>query len=441
MTDTLERVVTAIPGPRSLRLARKLAGSETRGVTYFGDDFPVFWDRASGSLVTDVDGNRYIDATSAFGVALTGHANPAVARAIAAQAERLPHAMGDVHPSELKARLCAELAARAPVDDARVYLGSSGADALEFARKTAFLATGKSRTVAFAASYHGLSYGALEIGGIAKFRSPWIGQLAGTADFVAYPRAEEDGSALRALAEVARILDEDETGAVVVEPIQGRAGVIVPPDGFLRELAVLCRERGVVLVLDEIYTGFGRTGTRFACDRDGVRPDVLCVGKALGGGFPISAAIVARECADAWAPSGGEALHTATYLGNPMACAAALANLIEMDRLDVTRLAHEREAQVGEALRAIAGRRAEVGAVRGRGLMWAVDCTNAAVANATVVRALGHGLILLQTGTGGASIAFSPPAVIDDAQLARAFALFEAAVDVPAAPSGELVRQ
>lgn len=431
MSDTLERIVGTVPGPRSLALATELARGETRGVTYLADDFPIFWDRAEGALVTDVDGNRYIDATSAFGVALTGHANPAVARAIAAQAERLAHGMGDVHPTAEKVRLCSTLAALAPVDDGRVFLGTGGAEAIEFALKTAFLATAKAETIAFVGAYHGLSYGTLDVSGIAKFRAPWRDQLADLSDFVAFPSEDDPESAARSLEEIADDFDEAEIGAVIVEPIQGRAGVVIPPDGFLRDLRALCDAHGALLIFDEIYTGFGRTGTRFACERDGVRPDILCVGKALGGGFPISAAIVARSVADAWQPSFGEALHTSTYLGNPMGCAAALANLAEMERLDVPRIAREREPHVAAALRGIAERCAQIERVRGRGLLWAIDFVDDRAANETVTRALALGLVLLQSGLRGESITFSPPAVIDDAQLARAFALLESAVRGP----------
>ncbi|HMD02002.1 MAG TPA: aminotransferase class III-fold pyridoxal phosphate-dependent enzyme, partial [Candidatus Baltobacteraceae bacterium] len=161
-----EATAGQIPGPRSRALAESLARTEPRGVTYLGADFPVFWESASGATVTDVDGNRYIDLTSAFGVALTGHANPAVVAAIAVQAARLPHAMGDVHPSDVRVRLLEKLAALAPVDEPKTFLGSTGSESIEFALKTAMLATGEPNALAFGGAYHGLSYGALEVAGI-----------------------------------------------------------------------------------------------------------------------------------------------------------------------------------------------------------------------------------------------------------------------------------
>ena len=428
----LERLVTRIPGPRSLALGAELRRTEARGVTYIANDFPVFWDSASGALVSDVDGNRYIDGTAAFGVAVTGHANPVVAAAIAAQARRLPHGMGDVHPSETKTRLLAKLAALAPLRAPKSFLCSSGAEAVEFALKTALLATGKPHVLAFEGAYHGLSYGTLEVGGIEKFRAPWRSQLRATTTFVRFPDPREPRALERALDAVARAFAADpQIGALIVEPIQGRAGVIVAPDGFLRGLRSLCDERGSVLIFDEIYTGFGRTGTCFACERDGVAPDLLCVGKALAGGFPISATIATGAVADAWAPSDGEALHTSTYLGNPMGCAAALANLGEIERLDIPRLARERERTIARRLGGLAAASQRITEARGRGMLWALEFDDPAAANACVTQALTRGLILLQSGLRGESVTFAPPPVITDAQLERAFALLEASLAQP----------
>jgi len=419
-------IVTSVPGPRSLELADTLSLTETRGVTYLARDFPVFWETGSGALVTDVDGNRYLDFTSAFGVAMTGHANQAVARAIAEQATRLPHGMGDVHPSAAKVALLRKLASLAPVDHPRTFLCSTGSESIEFALKTAMLATESPDVLAFAGAYHGLSYGALEVGGIAKFRKPWQRQLRGTTTFARFPDPREPKSSERALDAVRKALRKDKSiGAVIVEPIQGRAGVIVPPDGFLRDLRKLCTERDTLLILDEIYTGFGRTGTMFACERDGVRPDILCVGKALGGGFPISATIVSEEIAGAWEPSTGEALHTSTYLGNPMGCAAALANLEELERLKIAYRAREREPVIAERLNVLRRADSRIADVRGRGMLWAIEFKEPRVAGACVVRALARGLVLLQSGLRGESITIAPPPVISDVQLQRGFDILE----------------
>jgi 4-aminobutyrate aminotransferase-like enzyme len=426
VSEELEALVTAVPGPRSRALAAELAAYEAPGVTYLAPDYPVFWERASGALVTDADGNRYLDLTSAFGVAATGHTNPRVASAIAEQAHRLLHGMGDVHPTELRTRLLARLARLAPGELRKSYLATSGAEAVEFALKTALLATGKSRVLAYHGAYHGLSLGALEVAGIDKFRAPFAPLVPQRATFLPYPGA--DATAESAIDEVRTALAHDpDIGAVILEPVQGRGGVIVPPRGFLRALRALCDERGLLLILDEIYTGFGRTGAMFACEHEGVAPDLLCVGKALGGGVPLSATIGTARAMDAWPASAGEAIHTSTFLGNPLACAAALANLDELDRLDAVGRVRAREAALGERLRALAPR-ASVRAVRGLGFLWAVEFAHAAFANRVVVRGLARGVILLQSGATGTSITLAPPLTIGDAQLARALDLFEAAI-------------
>jgi 4-aminobutyrate aminotransferase-like enzyme len=418
----LESVVTAVPGPRSRALAAELARYEAPGVTYLAADYPVFWERASGALVTDVDGNRYIDLTSAFGVAATGHTNPRVAAAIAEQATRLIHGMGDVHPTELRTRLLARLAELAPGALEKTYLATSGAEAVEFALKTALLASGKPHAIAYRGAYHGLSLGALEVGGIDKFRAPFAPLVAELATFLPYPGA--DATVDAALAALRTALERDpQVGAVIVEPVQGRGGVIVPPAGFLRALRAFCDEHALVLILDEIYTGFGRTGTMFACEREGIVPDLLCVGKALAGGVPLAATIGTPRVMDAWPVSTGEALHTSTFLGNPLACAAALANLDELAALNVVAQVRTREGRLAERLNALA-RSPSVRAVRGIGFLWAVEFERAEFANRVVVRGLASGVILLQSGPDGTSITIAPPLTIEDVQLDRALELF-----------------
>jgi 4-aminobutyrate aminotransferase/(S)-3-amino-2-methylpropionate transaminase len=425
--DRFERIVTAIPGPRSLALQSTIARYEAPGVTFLSADYPVFWAHARDALVTDVDGNRYIDLTAAFGVANIGHTNPRVAAAVAEQAHELIHGMGDVHPTEMRARLLERLAALAPGGLRKTYLTTGGAEAVEFALKTALLATGRSRFIAYRGSYHGLSVGTLGVIGIAKFREPFVALTADRTTFLPFPARRDDLAAALGAARAA--LDADpEVAAFVLEPIQGRGGVIVPPDGFLRGLRALCDTRGVLLIFDEIYTGFGRTGSMFACEREGVVPDLLCVGKALGGGVPIGATIGTAAVMDAWPKSTGEALHTATFLGNPLACAAALAALDELERLDLCTRVARGSASFAAALERF-GRFASVVDIRGIGYLWALEFRSAAVANRVVVDALARGVLLLQSGATGTSITLAPPLVIGADQLARALDLTAAAIE------------
>jgi 4-aminobutyrate aminotransferase-like enzyme len=403
--------VTQIPGPRSRELLQSLEHRESRNVTAISDDFPVVWERAEGAFVEDSDGNRYVDLTAAFGVANVGHANPRVVRAIADQAARLPHAMGDVHPPSTRIALLERLSTIVPAPLQRTFLASTGSEAIEAAMKTAVLATGRSTFAAFRGAYHGLSMGALALCGIEKFRAPFADAIASDTVWLDYPNARLD-AAHAVAATAAQLRGRDDVAAVFVEPIQGRGGCVVPPDGYLAGLRGLCDDLGMLLVVDEIYTGFGRTGTWFAIERENVVPDVLCVGKAMGGGFPISAAIATRSVMDAWPSSQGEALHTSTYLGNPMGCAAALAVIEECIRLDLP----ERSRRLGEIVHDRCGDwpgRYGVVEVRGRAAFWGIAFEDAGQAQRLVKRALQSGIILLQSGADGSVVTIGPPLIIE----------------------------
>ena len=416
-----------IPGPRSRELSALIAQYEAPGVTYIADDYPIAWASAHGATVTDADGNRYTDLTGAFSVAALGHTNDAVTAAIAAQAQRLVHGMGDVHPTDVKARLLARLAAIAPGDCSKSYFGSNGSDAIEFALKTAFLATRRPRVLAYTGAYHGLSLGALPVGGIARFREPFGPLVDERATFIAFPGS---GDALAGALDAARaaLAADADIGAVVLEPIQGRGGVIVPPAGFLRGIRALCDEFRCVMILDEIYTGYGRTGTMFACEREAVVPDILCIGKAIAGGVPFSAAIGRPAVMCAWPPSTGEALHTATFLGNPLACAAALAVLDEFERTAIVAGVARREPWLRERL-GVLHRHATVTGVRGIGMLWAIAFTDGGVANRVVRAGLQRGLILLQSGVDGTSITLAPPLNIEDEHLEQALTLLDRTIE------------
>ena len=300
----LPELNTDVPGPESLRLAEELRRHESRNVTYFGDRWPVFWERAAGTNVWDVDGNRYLDLTSAFAVCGLGHGRQELVEAMTRQAGALMHGMGDVHPTRVKTDLCRKLSAityeRWGSGAGKTILANSGFEAVEAALKTALLATGRSRIVAFENAYHGLGYGALMGTGMQKFRAPFSRQLPAQTDWLGFPR---DAEGLRDLERQLEAVTADPPGALIVEPVQGRAGVLVPPKGFLALLRAWCDACGAVLVFDEIYTGFHRTGRMFACEREGVVPDLVCLGKAMSGGFPVSACVGRAEVMDAWPES------------------------------------------------------------------------------------------------------------------------------------------
>lgn len=429
--DELEEIRTEIPGPRSRELSGILRGVESRNVTFVDKDFPIFWESASGANVTDVDGNRFIDLTGAFGVANTGHSNPYVAAAISDQAVRLMHGMGDVHPTEVKVQLLSKLAEITPGDLGKTFLASTGAEAVEAALKTAMLATGKSAFAAYRGAYHGLSLGTLEVSGIEKFRTPFAQFIPQRTLYLDYPHANHlasDEGAANALDEAKRALSSrNDLAALLVEPLQGRGGCIAPPKGYLRGLRDICDSLGILLIVDEIYTGFGRTGTLFACEQDGVVPDIMCIGKAMANGFPISATVARPAIMDVWPESPGEALHTSTYLGNPMACAAALANLGEIERMNLPQRARQLGIILASRLDAFRadGKAADV---RGRGLMWGIEFADAAGAERVVKHALKAGVLLLQAGPQGNVISLTPPLVITQKQLLRALDIIAACI-------------
>jgi 4-aminobutyrate aminotransferase/(S)-3-amino-2-methylpropionate transaminase len=384
MPDDLPRVITPIPGPRSLELAQRLRRVECPEVTCLREP-PIFWERASGANVWDVDGNRYVDLLAGFGVAPLGYGQAEVLTRASRQAGRLSSALADVYPAEVKVELLEALERRLPGDLGCTILSSSGSDAVESALKTALRATGCPGVVAFEGAYHGLGLGALDVTHRDHFRAPFEARLPKETHFVPWGDADAARDAVRV----------GGFGAILVEPIQGRGGIRTPPAGFLPELRRIADEAGVLLVADEVYTGLGRTGHWLACEADGVLPDVVALGKALGGGFPISACAGRPHVMRRWGASSGEALHTSTHLGNPVGCAMALAvlELIERERL-LERVRSAGAAAIARLERDLADC-AGVVDVRGRGFMIGIELDSPASADRVIGAALRSGWILI----------------------------------------------
>ena len=463
---------------RSKKTLSLLQAYESRNVTFVDPDggWPIVWAKAKGSHVWDLEGRKYLDLTAAFGVAAAGHANPAVVRAGQKQMATLLHAMGDVHPHPLKAELARELSQvtfgrwgravsasgiRHPASGKTIFC-NSGFEAVEAALKTALLATGKSRVVAFEGGYHGLGYGALSTTHRGHFRDPFRRQLREFADFVPFPgcgcvvgRASSPGQngfrhaqtdaelnsanwpgedarptkeyppLPRIEAALVKLLKRGDVGAVLVEPMQARGGIRIPPPEFLQILRRRCDEFRALLIVDEIYTGFGRTGRMFACEHSGVVPDLICLGKALTGGFPLSACVGRADLMDrAWPASNGEAIHTSTFLGHPVGCAMALAQLTELKRLKLS----ERSAKLGRLLlgelQAIRSDTLQLH-VRGAGLMAGLEVRRrdgspaTAESLQTIKRLLHDGFIFLPEGEHANVIGFTPPLTISERDLRR----------------------
>jgi len=427
---------------RTSQILEKLRSYESRNVTFVdpAGGWPIVWRRARGVHVWDLEGRKYLDLTAAFGVAAAGHGNARVVRAGQRQMAMLLHAMGDVHPHALKAELARELSritferwsnqpsSRRPKVSrlsAKTIFCNSGFEAVEAALKTALLATGKAGVIAFAGGYHGLGHGALNTTHREHFRRPFQSQLGGFGYFAPFPIHLEDlaetEQAMRTLARQKPI------GAVLVEPVQGRGGIQIPPLKFLPLLRRFCDEQGALLLADEIFTGFGRTGKWFACEHSGTVPDLVCLGKALTGGFPLSACVGRAEVMDkAWPASNGEAIHTSTFLGHPVGCAMALAQIQEIREQKLA----QRSAQLGgKLLRMI---QSEISTpspaivARGLGLMIGVELRRPDGSPATevclrVIKAmLRRGFILLPEGGQANVISLTPPLIISESPLRRA---------------------
>lgn len=398
---------------------------ECRNTTFLGNDWPIFWEKAEGANVWDADGNRFLDMTSGFGVAGLGYGF--TGQALREQSFSLMHAMGDVHPARVKVELCEALSEitfeRWSGERGKCLFGNSGFEAVEAALKTAVLATGRSGILSFEGGYHGLGYGALLGQGIAWFREPFEGQLASVTERLKFPKTAED---LEIFSESLWKIDGLPIGAVLVEPIQGRGGIIVPPDGFLKILREWCDTVGAVLIFDEIYTGFWRTGKMFACEWESVVPDLICLGKALSGGFPISVCVGRGEIMDRWPPTLGEALHTSTFLGNPMGCAMSLEAIRRYREPETQVRVSETSAQLEAALQSLA-EMDFVKEVRGRGLMMGVQTDSGVRVMEAVKHLLRKGVIALPDGPMGDVLALTPPfSVTADEMIFAAEAIREA---------------
>ena len=336
----------------------------------------MIWANAEGCRVTDTDGREYIDLSAGFGVAALGHRNPRVMQAIAEQ--KVVHALGDLAEAEVTVRLRRALPRPAK-------LGLSGEDAVEIALRTALLATGKPGIVCFEGAYHGTGLAALAATGLERFRAPFAAWLPGPV--YRFPYGEDPGPL------------PDDAGCAIVEPVQGRAGAIVPPAGFLEILRRRCDEAGALLIADEIYCGLGRAGEMLV---SGELADVVCLGKALGGGLPLSAALMRPGLESVW-ELGPEDVYTHTHSGTPLACAAALVVLEDVPKL-LSEVKRKGELFAGAGW-------------HGAGLMRARP--------GDAAKALENGVIVIPAGLENELISATPPLVISDEEIEEALERLE----------------
>jgi 4-aminobutyrate aminotransferase / (S)-3-amino-2-methylpropionate transaminase / 5-aminovalerate transaminase len=435
MADTLrggpalpqERLLrTAIPGPRSLELMARRNAAVAAGL---GTTLPVFVAAAGGGVIVDVDGNSLIDMGSGIAVTSVGNAADDVVAGVQDQVARFTHTCFMVVPYEGYVEVCEALNRLTPGDHAKkTALLNSGAEAVENAVKIARAHTGRDAVVVVEHGYHGRTN--LTMAMTAK-NMPYkhsFGPFAPEVYRVQTSYPYRDGrsgeqAAREAIAKIDKEVGSDNVAAIVVEPIQGEGGFIVPAPGFLPALADYARSTGIVFVADEIQTGFGRTGRMFACEHEGVVPDLITTAKGIAGGLPLAAVTGRAEIMDA-AHVGGLG---GTYGGNPVACAAALGAFATYERENLVERADAIGALMLERLRKLQAEHPEVGDVRGRGAMIAIELvqpgtTEPDAARAALVAAACHqqGVLVLTAGTYGNVLRFLPPLVISDALLTDA---------------------
>jgi 4-aminobutyrate aminotransferase/(S)-3-amino-2-methylpropionate transaminase len=428
------RLRTEIPGPRSREILERI---ERSVATALSVTFPVVAESARGVTITDVDGNTFIDFAGGVGCLNVGHSHPEVVAAAQEQLERFTHTDFTIVPYEVYATLAERLAERTPITGpVKAAFFNAGTEAVENAVKFAKLATRRSAVIAFEGGFHGRTHMSLTLTSKAKPYKEGLGPFVPDVYRLPFPNefrgiATDDALAALERAFVVQVAPSS-VAAIVVEAVQGEGGFVVAPPEFMRGLRSVCDRHGIVLVVDEVQTGFGRTGRFFACEHYDVEPDLICVAKSIAMGLPLSGVLGRAELMDAGSPGsvGG------TYVGNPVAQAAALAVL---DVIDAEGLV-ERSAEVGETVRARMldwqRRWPAIGDVRGLGAMLAVEFVSdpaagtpaPELAKAVVDAALMRGLMLITCGVFGNCIRILMPLVVTDEELEEALGVWEEAI-------------
>ncbi|HYC32040.1 MAG TPA: acetyl ornithine aminotransferase family protein [Gemmatimonadales bacterium] len=429
------QIVVPPPGPRALDVVRR---DEAWTQNCYIKEYPLVVARGQGPMVEDVDGNRFLDFMAGIAVCSTGYSHPRVVAAIKDAADRFLHICGSDFYYESMAALCERLARSAPGESKkRVFLTNSGTEATEGAIKLARYATRRTAIIAFRGAFHGRSTGAVTLTSSKARQHAGFGPLLPDVHHVPFAYryrcqwCADKGECTRGCIDViendlfARHLDPHDVAAIFVEPIQGEGGYVIPPAGWLRDLRALCDRYGILLVADEVQCGVGRTGRMWACEHEGVEPDILLTAKGLGSGMPIGA-IVAKESVSTWETGS----HGSTYGGNPVCCAAALATL---DLVEGELMANA--AAMGErlmaGLRRLQERHACIGDVRGVGLMIGVEFVKDRATREPapellrdlVLAAFRRGLLLL--GAGKSTLRLAPPLVVDQYDVDTALTMLD----------------
>jgi 4-aminobutyrate aminotransferase/(S)-3-amino-2-methylpropionate transaminase len=426
---------TEIPGPRSREILERKERVVAEPLSVF---LPVVVEEAHGATLTDVDGNTFIDFTGGVGCLNVGHSNAQVVAAAQEQLARFSHTDFTIVPYEVYVTLAERLCALAPVQQpAKAAFFNAGAEAIENAVKFARSYTKRPAVIGFEGAFHGRTLLAVSLTSKTHPYKAGLGPFAPEVYRVPFPNAYRGPSADEALAALERTLitqvAAETVAAIVIEPVQGEGGFVVAPPEFLQGVRRLCDEYGIVLVADEVQTGFGRTGRMWGIEHSGVEPDLVTLAKSIAGGLPLSAVIGKAEIMDA----PGDSAIGGTYVGNPVAQAAALAVLDVFEEEDLT----ARAAAIGETIRsrmlAWQERWPQIDDVRGLGAMMAIELVadartkapDADLASAIVEAAAERGLLLLKCGIYSNCIRVLTPLVISDAELDEALGVWEQALD------------
>ena len=423
-------IITELPGPR----ARDHVAFDERWTSRsLPRAYPIVPVRGEGLTVEDIDGNLFLDFAAGIAVTSTGHSHPAVVGAIKEQAAELIHFSASDFYLPIYAELCERLAGIAPIDGPkRAYLGNSGTEVVEAAIKLARLATKRPYIVAFLGAFHGRTYGSVSLTASKAKYHAGFGPLLPGVFHAPFGRVED----LRWFDDVLfeRLAPANEVAAIIVEPIQGEGGYIVPEDGFVEGLRDICDRHGILLIADEIQSGAGRTGRMWAIEHWGVQPDILLTAKGIASGMPIGGLVAKAELLEAW----GAGAHGSTYGGNPVACAAALAT-IDLLESGLVENARVRGEQAMAGLRPLLARHdGLIGDVRGKGLMLGIEFDTPQHAEEVQWAAFQRGLLVLECGRS--SVRLAPALTVTEAEMATALRIFgEAIAEVATEGPGDAV--
>ncbi len=369
---------------------------------------------AEGCYIFDHEGRKYLDCLGGYGVFTFGHRHPKIVQAVKDQLDRMPLS-GKTFFNEAQGRLAEILGTRSPGDLKYTFFSNSGTEAVEAALKFARASTGRSRMVSTIGGYHGKTMGALSVTGREKYQKPFA-PLVPEAVFVPYGDAEAAAAAIN-----------DETACFIVEPIQGEGGIHVPPSGYLKAVREACDKHGALLILDEVQTSMGRTGKLFACEHEGVVPDMITLAKSLGGGImPIGATIGTERVWEVFADN--PLLHTSTFGGNPLACSAGIAAFELLEEEDLLDRADSVGRVLKDALQEVADQHELVAEVRGLGLMLGVEFAIDEVGELVIAQMVKRGLIAAYTLNNPRVIRFEPPLIITEEEARWAAKTFGEAV-------------